>query len=108
MTVVIDVVGLYDNILPKEGVQCVCEGLKENPSSRLPSGFIERLLEIILEYSVFEFNQKKFQQSFGTSMGIKPAPSYANNLMSRSIDHKIQENSEKYSENGEVPIKNQK
>jgi hypothetical protein len=41
-------------------------------------------------------------------MGIKPAPSYANNLMSRSIDHKIQENSEKYSENGEVPIKNQK
>ena len=89
MIVVIDAVGLYDNIPPKEGVQCVGEGLKENPSSRVLSGFIEILLEIILEYSVFEINQKKYQQRFGTSMGIKPAPSYANNFMSRRIDHKI-------------------
>ena len=101
MIVVIDAVGLYDNIPPKEGVQFVGEGLKENPSSRVP----ERLLEIILEYSVFEFNQKKYQQRFGTNMGIKPAPSYANNFMSRSIDNKICEISETYSEIGEVPIR---
>ena len=71
MIVVIDAVGLYDNIPPKEGVQCVGEGLKENPSSRVPSGFIERLLKIILEYSVFEFNQKKYQQQFWDKYGYK-------------------------------------
>ena len=50
MLVVIDVIGLYDNIPPKEGVKCVARGLKESPSSKVPAELIERLLQIILDY----------------------------------------------------------
>ena len=58
---------MYDNIPPEEGVTCVGEGLKEPPNSKVPSEFITRLLTIIQDYSVFEFDNKKYQQSFGTT-----------------------------------------
>ena len=74
MLVVLDVVGLYDNIPPEEGVECVEESLKENQNSKVPKEFIARLLKIILQYSIFEFNQKLYQQCVGTSMGSRPAP----------------------------------
>ena len=89
MLVVIDVIGLYPNIPPDEGVQSVGEQLKENPDSKVPAGLIMRLLQLILDYSVFEFDQKLYQQLFGTSMGTKPAPSYANVFIARNIDLKI-------------------
>ena len=38
--VVIDAIGLYDNIPPEEGVQSVGEELKEIPNSKVPPGFI--------------------------------------------------------------------
>ena len=50
MLVVIDAIGLYDNIPPEECVKSVEDGLSEKPSSKVPSGFITRLLQIILEY----------------------------------------------------------
>ena len=40
-----------------------------------------------MEDSVFELNQKKYQQQFGASMGCKPGPPYAN--MARKIDKEI-------------------
>ena len=78
MMVVIDVIGLYDNM---------------------------RLMEIILAYSIFEFDEQMYQQQFGTSMGSKPAPSYTNLFMTNNIDEKIKKITEKYQENGEIPIK---
>ena len=89
LLVVIDAVGLYDNIPPKEGVQCVGESLEEQASTKVSPQFITRLLQLVLEYSVFEFNQKIYQQQFGTSMGCKPAPPYANIFMARKIDKEI-------------------
>ena len=89
MLVVIDVIGLYPNIPPDEGVRCVGEGLSELPDSKVPAQLIMRLLDIIQDYSVFEFDSQKYQQRFGTSMGSKPAPSYANNFMGRKIDAKF-------------------
>ena len=68
MLVVIYVVGLYDNIPPKEGVQCVEESLKKQPNTKVPSEFTSQLLEIILQYSVFEFDKKLYQQLKGSSM----------------------------------------
>ena len=97
--VVIDVIGLYDNIPPNEGVHCVEESLKEKPGSNVPPGLITRLLQIILDYSVFEFDGIQYKQEFGTSMGSKPAPPYANIFMARTIDSKIKEIAEKYSGN---------
>ena len=105
MLVVIDAIGLYDNIPPEEGVTCVGEGLKEQSNLKVPSEFITRLLTIIQDYSVFEFDNKKYQQSFGTTMGSKPAPHYANNFMARRIDKKILEIAEKYIENKEMSLK---
>ena len=72
--VVVDVIGLYPNIPPDEGVQCVGEALRERGSSKVPSGYIQRLLQIIQDYSIFEFDQRKYQQQFGTTLGTKPAP----------------------------------
>ena len=105
MPVVIDAIGLYDNIPPEEGVKSVGESLQERTTSTVPSGFIMRLMQIILDYSIFEFNDKLYQQQFGTSMGSKPAPSHANNFMARNIDVKFYEIAEKYKANGEIPMK---
>ena len=105
MLVVIDVIGLYDNIPPEEGVQSVGEELQEISNSKVPPGFIMRLLKLILDYSVFEFDQKLYQQLFGTSMGTKPAPPYANVFMARKIDFKILEILQKYQENGVISKK---
>ena len=85
----IDAIGLYNNIPPNEGVQCVEEKLKENPKQGVNPEFIARLLKIILEYSVFEFAEQKYQQKVGTSMGTKPAPPYANIHMAKIIDQKV-------------------
>ena len=60
---------------------------------------MERLLQIILDYSVFEFNGKKDQQRFRTTMGTKSAPSYANRFMVKEIDDKICEIGSKYMDN---------
>ena len=83
LLVVIDVVVLYDNIPPIEGVTSVGEALTERPNIRVPTEFTKRLLQIILDYSVFEFNEKKYKQKLGTSMGSKPAPHYSDIFMAR-------------------------
>ena len=51
-------------------------------------------LEIILQYSVFEFNDTKYQQKVGNSMGT--SPSYANNFMAKRIDTKVLKIAEKH------------
>ena len=45
-----------------------------------------RLLEVILENNIFEFNQEKFTQNIGTGMGQPPAPPYADSFMAKKID----------------------
>ena len=98
MLVVLDAIGLYDNIPPEEGVQSVGERLKKTGSLKVPIEFIMRLLQIIQDYSIFEFDGQKYQQEFGTSMGSKPAPSYANSFIAENIDPKILQILEKYTE----------
>ena len=58
MLVVIDVIGLYDNIPQSECEKSVGDALEENPNPRVPTEFTKRLLQIVLDYSVFEFNEK--------------------------------------------------
>ena len=62
MLVIIDAIGLNDNIPPGEGVECVGESLKTTTSSKVPAEFIMRLLNVIQDYSVFEFDKVKYQQ----------------------------------------------
>ena len=86
---VIDVVGLYTNIPTQEGVQCVAEALEENPTSGVPGEYTTRLLEIVLENNIFEFDKELYKQDIGTAMGAQPAPSYANMFMDKKIDKKL-------------------
>ena len=65
MLVVIDAIGLYNKIPPHEGVQCVEEKLKQNPTPKVSPEFIASLLKIILEFAIFEFSQKKYIKSWG-------------------------------------------
>ena len=53
MIVVIDVIGLYDNIPSLEGVKSVEECLGENSRFKVPPRFISRLLPIIPNYLFF-------------------------------------------------------
>ena len=63
--------------------------VKRKPKQGVHPEFIARLLKIILEYSVFEFAEQKYQQKVGTSMGNKPAPPYVNIHMAKIIDQKV-------------------
>ena len=47
MLMVVDMVGLYDNIPANKGVKCVVETLFENPNCEVPAELIMRLLNII-------------------------------------------------------------
>ena len=60
---------------------------------------------LILRYNILEFDQKYYQQKIGTSMGIKPAPPYANNFMARKIYPKIIEIAQNYNKNSQMTLK---
>ena len=81
------------------------EAREQRVNSKVPSKFISRLLEIILQYSIFEFNENVYQQQIGTSMGTKPAPEYANKFLAKKVDKKFWEIAEKYQENDIIPMK---
>ena len=102
--VVIDVVGLFTNIPQNEGAECVRESLKNRTDSNVTTEFLIRLLKIILEYNIFEFNGELYRQLIGTAMGIHPAPSYANIFMSK-IDAEIRNLAEKYKKDGQFNLK---
>ena len=91
MLVSIDVSALYTNIPQDEGVEATREALESADVSSIPPYFITRLLELVLKYNIFEFNQELFLQTIGTAMGTRSAQSYANIFMANRIDPKILE-----------------
>lgn len=93
------------NIPQNEGVQSVENMLETRSNKEVPSGFITRLLELILKYNIFILDKDLYQQQVGTAMGTKPAPSYANISLAKNIDPKIIELAKKYIVNGEMSIK---
>ena len=96
-------------IFPLKKVSKVWEKVyKKEQHLLFPFGFIMRLMQIILDYSIFEFNDKLYQQQFGTSMGLKPAPPFANNFIARNIHLKHYEIADKYKLNGEIPMNHMK
>ena len=98
MLVTIDVKALFTNILHKEGTKCVKEALDERVDKTVPTGYIIRLLKLILHNNIFLFNGYLYSQQIGASMGSKPAPDYANIFLARKIDDKINQISQKYSD----------
>ena len=84
--VTVDVKSLYTNIPNEEGIRACYEAwLKQetdNPQHP-PAETLRQLLELVLKLNVFEFNDKHYLQIFGTAMGSKLAPAYANTFMGK-------------------------
>ncbi len=73
-------VSLYNNIFTDFGISLIEKFLSENRhSSEKPSNdMLLKLLEFVLTLNEFEFNGEYFLQLFGTAIGTRVAPSYAN------------------------------
>ena len=95
MLVSMDAIALYDNIPNKEGIEALGEALDERKTPKVPTGFIQRVMEVILEWNLFEFHEASYLQKAGVAMGIHPAPNYADVFMARRVDNKIVEIVEK-------------
>ena len=89
MLVSMDVTALYDNIPNNEGIEALEEALEERNNPKVPTGFIQRVMEVILKWNLFEFHEASYIQKVGVAMGIHPAPDYADIYMARRIDNKI-------------------
>ena len=79
----IDVEALYPSIPIDEGMKCFEEYVKD-PMYRdqsLPWEFLMVLLNFVLKCNTFVFNGKTFLQQWGTAIGTKAAPVFANIFM---------------------------
>ena len=82
--VTVDVKSLYTNIPNEEGILACYEAwlIQETKDPQHPPAeTLRQLLELVLKLNVFEFNGKHYLQKFGTAMGSKLAPAYANTFM---------------------------
>lgn len=80
--VTIDVKSLYTNISHEEGIQA-CLHFIEKYRNELPSftpnnTIIRTMLYFVLENNYFQFKDFLYKQLYGTSMGTKMAPPFAN------------------------------
>ena len=98
MIVTLDVSGLFTNIPIKDGLESVEECLNERQNKEIPTGYLLRMLEIILQNNIFEFHEEKYTQNIGTGMGQPPAPPYADCFMAKKVDAKLKSIANKYSE----------
>ena len=71
MLVTIDVVCLYTNISRDLGLEIVRQKLETRKNKEVPTDFLIKLLELLLKFNIFEFDEKFFNQLLGTSMGIR-------------------------------------
>ena len=75
--ITLDVDALYTNIDNKAGLEAIQRLFDKYPDPKRPDKEIPRLLELSLQYSDFEFFHEFFLQIWGTAMGKKWAPPYA-------------------------------
>ena len=68
----------YTNIDNTNGLEAVKQIFNKNPDPERPDKEILELLKINLENNDFEFNSQWYLQTWGTLMGKKFAPNYAN------------------------------
>jgi hypothetical protein len=83
LLVTFDVCSLYTNIPIKEGIQAARESLDKHrhKSAKPKNQSIIQLLEFVLTKNNFKFNDEHFLQMWGTCMGSKCAPSFADLYM---------------------------
>ena len=83
-----DVIGLFTNIIHEEGLKATSDALDKRENKEVPTDYIVRMMEILLNNNIFEFDEVYWKQNVGAAMGCKPVPPYANTLMA-TIDTRI-------------------
>ena len=76
-----DVSSLYLSIPQEEGLQACLNQLIQHNQLPLPPEIVKQLFNFVLQYNVFRFHNKCFQQIRGTAMGTRMAPAYAGIFM---------------------------
>ena len=72
---------MYTNILIEEGIEAFRVKLEKREDKTIPTEFMIKLLRLVLESNLFEFNKEFWLQLLGTAMGTRVAPTYANMFM---------------------------
>ena len=83
-----DVKALFTNIKHTEGLKAMEEKLDTREDKKVPTDFIIKLMDIILNHNIFEFHDGLWKQKVGAAMGSPPVPRYANIFMAK-IDQQI-------------------
>ena len=89
-----DVTSLYTNIPQEEGIKSVCNAYESfyEGESPIPTQYLKRALELILQENSFQFTGKNYLQTHGTAMGTKMAVAFANIFMGK-VESQILERS---------------
>ena len=104
LLVTMDATALFTNTPQKKLAETATESLIEDTQSEIPSLFLVRLLEIIQENNIFEFNGDIWKQKIGAAMGQRHVPSSENIFMARRIDNKIEDLARQIIENNINPL----
>lgn len=95
LLVTIDVDSLYTNIDNQDGMEAVKIAFQKYQDPSRPDTQILELLKLSLENNDFEFNGNWYLQTFGTAMGKKFAPNYANIFMAQWEEGALAKSSKK-------------
>ena len=76
-----DVVALYPNVPWKEGLEAMELAGERREDKSVPTQFLARLMLIVLATNIFEFDGKLYLQKYGTAIGTRAAPTFANLFM---------------------------
>ena len=92
--VTVDVVGLYPNISHQADLKALKEALEKRDLKKIPRKDLVKMAEFVLNYNIYEFNSKAYQQKSGTAIRTKFAPSYASIYMDQ-VEQKFLETQSK-------------
>ena len=81
---------MYTNIPIEEGIKAFEDALNNEKNRKIPTAFVIKLLRLVLENNIFEFNQEFWLQMLGTAMGTRVAPTYANLFMAKLKKHSLE------------------
>ena len=90
MLVTLDVKSLYTNIPHSEGIEACRTALNTRQVLQPPTEDLVHLIELILTKNNFVFDGEHYLQIYGTAMGTRMAPSYANIFMG-NLERKLLE-----------------
>jgi hypothetical protein len=104
LLVTMDVIGLFTNIPKEDGIEAVRNTLEAKQEPEINTEFILRILTLVLENNIMEFDSEYYKQEIGAPMGQGQVPPYANIFMSDKIDPRIVEIAKRYTKHGMSPL----